>query len=730
MATKDNIVIYVNKKNFGTISCILDETLEKLRTNLESIIPNDIRFIKNNRILSIESEKDIKIKEIMVEIEGNNSINLNQDYFSVYLDNKIVKIKTNRDLFVNFSLSSFIGIYKEILPSVFDIICKPNLLIRIEKSSYDREIKIRDIIIDQCINVFSIKTKENYQTKFETNMFGFIQKINNNIFFRNVEYKNLVIFDSLLLDDNNKNLIVETTYEKRRKSTLENFSKNKPFTVSNKDFLKQLISEDNTNPDIILEYLNILKNNKDPEFEKELKKYSFLFDVNILSNLDPKFKQEKFRNYYDEKTNLINFLNSVIKGDYNNYTQVNMIISETDYRNTIQKDIESPFINNFDKEKYINCPIQISDNNLFFHYLRVKFFKFLQDAFPLISMFKKFCQTLLDKINSMTKENNPKLKLKLLLEILCMSTIFGFHSEEKENVLYYYSRENFDNEYYYYPIIFFNKVKKLLFEYYQMIGKSNCLKTALIKYKEIINYNSKKKAELDPEKSIKCLLTNIIFIPFFSSNHWGLTIPAFNLSFINIDVFGIQDGLNFPDYIFLFYFVKYIISFIHEPLGHNLKIFESFNNNLETPFNTPRSIEGNEGEVYEGGYLLEKLLFGNNIEYLNIEHVLFILNENNWSLGQETFLERFQAIGNPNQEKCEHLIETGKTIKELLNIFKINKNFVERAIEDNVQIATQYKIGFFNTIKLDDQLEKQRTQKREKKPKKKNERICLTQSFY
>lgn len=226
--------------------------------------------------------------------------------------------------------------------------------------------------------------------------------------------------------------------------------------------------------------------------------------------------------------------------------------------------------------------------------------------------------------------------------------VFGFHSEEKENVLYYYSRENFDNEYYYYPIIFFNKVKKLLFEYYQMIGKSNCLKTALIKYKEIINYNSKKKAELDPEKSIKCLLTNIIFIPFFSSNHWGLTIPAFNLSFINIDVFGIQDGLNFPDYIFLFYFVKYIISFIHEPLGHNLKIFESFNNNLETPFNTPRSIEGNEGEVYEGGYLLEKLLFGNNIEYLNIEHVLFILNENNWSLGQETFLERFQAIGNPN----------------------------------------------------------------------------------
>lgn len=59
----------------------MNDNLEKLRTNLECFIPNDIRFIKNGKILSVEKEKDIKIKDIIVKIEGNNSIYLKQNYF-------------------------------------------------------------------------------------------------------------------------------------------------------------------------------------------------------------------------------------------------------------------------------------------------------------------------------------------------------------------------------------------------------------------------------------------------------------------------------------------------------------------------------------------------------------------------------------------------------------------------------------------------------------------------
>ena len=74
----------------------------------------------------------------------------------------------------------------------------------------------------------------------------------------------------------------------------------------------------------------------------------------------------------------------------------------------------------------------------------------------------------------MTTENDPKMKSKLLLEIICMISIYGFHAEEKELVLNYYSHtQRIQYDYYYYPMIFFSYIKNILFDYYQMIGNSN-----------------------------------------------------------------------------------------------------------------------------------------------------------------------------------------------------------------------------------------------------------------
>ena len=71
----------------------------------------------------------------------------------------------------------------------------------------------------------------------------------------------------------------------------------------------------------------------------------------------------------------------------------------------------------------------------------------------------------------------------------------------------------------------------------------------------------------------------------------------------------------------------------------------------------------------EGGYLMEILLI-NSVEYLNIEHVLFLLNENNWILEHSLFLKKFIEIKLPNIKNCLNLIKTSKLIKELLNLFK------------------------------------------------------------
>ena len=87
---------------------------------------------------------------------------------------------------------------------------------------------------------------------------------------------------------------------------------------------------------------------------------------------------------------------------------------------------KTSFNDKFNKEIYINAPISISDNNLFFHYLRVKFFQFLKRAFGIfLEKLIKFCINFYDKIMNMTLENEPNLKTRLLLKILSMVTIYG-----------------------------------------------------------------------------------------------------------------------------------------------------------------------------------------------------------------------------------------------------------------------------------------------------------------
>ena len=87
----------------------------------------------------------------------------------------------------------------------------------------------------------------------------------------------------------------------------------------------------------------------------------------------------------------------------------------------------------------------------------------------------------------MNEENNSKIKTKLLIEILCMVIIYGLHSQQIEHVLnYYLNSQRIQLSYYYHPIIFFQRVKDILFDCYYMIGSSKCLETAIIEYKSYI----------------------------------------------------------------------------------------------------------------------------------------------------------------------------------------------------------------------------------------------------
>ena len=716
------VLLYLNNNLFCKRNLQSDMKIEELRNILEEQIPNQLYFLNKgmeDKLLNKEEEETLCVKDI---IDKTNNIYLSQECFKIYIDNVI--LKKEETLFKTTPIRNFLQCYKNDLPESFFIKTKSNLLIEMSKSLIDYNLIIDDILTDNSIYVFSMKNKKAIKSQIcKNNSLCCLEKIKGNISFTNIQFDKIRIFDKFIPDNKFENYVDESNYEKRRRNSLTEYEMNKKINLD-EGKIKNLILNNNTNEKAIFDYLKILKENKNPNFQQELKKYAYLLHIEQLKILDDKFKDKKFFNYKDEKSNLIDFLQKVINGDFEDYTSVSLIISHIDYRDNIQNDIVSPFIGGFNKSTYINIPIPLSDTNLFFHYLRVKFFQYLENAFGNIQDdFKKFCQILYSKIKSL-EQITQNSKKNLLIEIFCMVCIFGLHDNDIDTsqIIKFYDN-NYINERYYHSILFFSCIKNILYEYFLMIANSFCLETALIQYKEKINKNAIKPAKLNIKKAIKILLKKTFFLPFFSEDNWGLTIPAFNLSFINIDIDCFKNNNSYPDVSFLFYFTRYIISFLHEPLGHNFKIYESFEEKLETPFESPKS----KNEMsQEGGFLMEILLI-NSIEYLNIEHILYLLNENNWKLSHCIFLQNFKSIKEPSLGNCLSHIKSSKMMKKLFTIFAINKNSIEYAIKNELQLSTLISQKFENELIVHSE-EKFRKNKLNKKKKK--GRVCLTHLYY
>ena len=407
--SEKEVIIYVNKKKFGIKKLSPEKSLEKLIIDLEKEIPNQLSFVNGQKSIEKEREKSLTIKDILNE---SNSIYLNQDYFHVYFDNKLSKRKI--DIFKTDSFKNVMKFYQtEFSFKNFFVKCEPDLFIEFINSFIDDTILVKDILIDNAIYVFSLNRKKGVSIFInKNNSLCSLVKKNNIITFQNIKFEKINILDSLLLDDKFLNGIKEANYEKRKRDSLkeyETYKKGSP----NKDKIKKIISNNNTNENAVFDYLILLKNENNSKLKEELNKFAYLLDINKLKKLDNKFNDKKFNEYKDEKANLMIFLKDVIDGAYNNceVSDINLIISELDYRDNIQKDIITPFIDSFNKEIYINNPISISDSNLFFHYLRVKFFHFLQNSFNGIEKkFVYFCEILYNKIVSMTSEKSPDLK--------------------------------------------------------------------------------------------------------------------------------------------------------------------------------------------------------------------------------------------------------------------------------------------------------------------------------
>ena len=208
-----------------------------------------------------------------------------------------------------------------------------------------------------------------------------------------------------------------------------------------------------------------------------------------------------------------------------------------------------------------------------------------------------------------------------------------------------------------------------------------------------------------------------------------MSAPFFNLFFINIDIFDLQKNNNsYPDFIFLFYFTRYIISFLYEPIiGQNFKKYESKDEKLENIFDIQKNTKDENTVQNEEGCLMDILLI-NSVEYLNIEHVLFLLNEKNWALVHSEFLSKFLEIKEPIFDNCLNHLKAEGIVRKLFDILKINQKSIKNAIKAGIMLPTKLKERSnddLKTFSIDGKYKKQKEKKIIN-----TGRICRTHSFY
>ena len=194
--SKEKINIYVNKKSSTKIDICLSESIQELKCRLELLIPNDLKFMKEGTILNEQQEKDLIIKDI---IDKDNSVYLIQEYFYIFIDDKICNKKVN--IFKFDTANTLMKNYQEFLPKNFYIKCEPDIFVEIGKSN-NETIKISNLLIDNCIRVYSKITEKRIKCNFDIKKYGYILKEKGNISFMNFNCNNLDIFDTLFLDEN------------------------------------------------------------------------------------------------------------------------------------------------------------------------------------------------------------------------------------------------------------------------------------------------------------------------------------------------------------------------------------------------------------------------------------------------------------------------------------------------------------------------------------------------
>ena len=670
-----------------------DESLIIIKKNCFEIIKNNVKLCEyeNNIFSSFYSYKR-KIL-ILINIKEIRGIQINDNY----------KIQTlfnfEQDLTYNISSPKFIPenflkedeicqifVYK-FSDLIFSYLIKNTSKIEHKNIIFDNNtINVRDIKKNIC-DIPLILSKDNNDNNYNS---SYNPKDKN--------YFQIELIQKELID------VKKRSFLKRKQKVEQNLIEVK----KEKDIKQKYISllcllvNDNTNTDLLKEYLNFIEKNNDElknifkekfeEFQKELNYYSIAFDTkeNIFNiKLIEKSQKEEF---YD-------FLKIFYDFKKDNENDVKKFENELD-----------GYDKYFQNISYFNLPIDFSNEQLFY-YRNINLIKYmLKNAYDKI---KKEIESRKKRINEndiekqKEIENYKKVLIKYELDKisnnikLCINDLKNTNDFKKINEFVISLNLAFDKEifevYYKYIMLKERNIHNLL----QQIDNQNT--RLILKQKEMvkidINIIKKFYKNILPKKCFKSIYLDLYgddsYYPFEDKEFTDSFIES-NFEILDVPIIselGITDKFTMKTFFIPFlYKIEYgnkfsffknaeeilknglLIRAGNHEIGHNFTNFQFYMENCKISIQTPRK---KIFDITDEGYYIDLALYGRVIEKINLEQALYIINEKNYD---KTYLEFHYGF---NDIKQEDLMVEGvfKDIcKDIKNNYLIkNVNFHHKA---------------------------------------------------
>ena len=533
---------------------------------------------------------------------------------------------------------------------------------------------------------------------------------------------------------NNKNrkpipLVDETTNKKKditllfqerkdiSKSYLKKYIKNKELN----DLLDALYY-DNTNPVILYYYLKYLKDNNPNEFEKQFPYRNFFLTIKEMSKLAPNhpFSKNTPKQIFESlvqkalpdsnkvteqwKKKILSFVNeNSLKAPYLlkrvNNNENTYYYNKTEDKITFEEPIEQTF------------PFSLQDDSSCYKYSLLLLNEYLNRSED-----EYICNAVLFVLKELVKGNSTPTKIAeyvnritlslegdelvcLLKEILKENNINvelkGFDEVKEENSqtnnrtsLFYTTQLAKPDSNYKTKIIEDNKyfgdgkneIHKFLKQIMKQLIHTTCIKSIL----QDLFPNQMEHLDIFDEKFIDYAFQDIQFIGMYNHEDYGSTDLITNRVAINIERKRRIIDLNSINENYVFYFPIWIITVIHEIIGHFARKYLYYVIESNKEFHTDRDKQIED----DGGKYIEHLLFGvgkDQYIILNMEKIEFIMKMSNWEQHYSTFSNKFSSLNNSSSlSEIMERIKNNQIMKELFAFVNFSDKEIKQLIKEKI----------------------------------------------